>query len=153
MKVLENKIPPPLVMLFFACVMFGVSKLGLTFTLESLTRRGIIALLLISGLAIALSGVRSFKKAKTTVNPLKPDSVSSLVDSGIYQITRNPMYVGLTLVLAAWAVYLSSWIAFSLIPLFIIYITKFQIIPEERALKRLFGDEFSEYKSKVRRWL
>jgi protein-S-isoprenylcysteine O-methyltransferase Ste14 len=105
------------------------------------------------GAAIAIGGVVSFRRAKTTVNPLKPETSATLVSTGVYSFTRNPMYLGMALVLFGWAVYLSS--IWSLVgPMaFGLYITRFQIIPEERVLDRLFGAPFAEYKKRVRRWL
>src|SRR6185312_11178713 len=99
------------------------------------------------------SGALAFRKAKTTKNPMKPQAASSLVTAGVYQRTRNPMYLGLLLVLLGLALYL--WSAWSLLgPIFfVMYISRFQIEPEERALATLFGSEYSAYKAKVRRWL
>jgi protein-S-isoprenylcysteine O-methyltransferase Ste14 len=84
---------------------------------------------------------------------MKPESSSSLVVSGIYKLTRNPMYLGLLLVLLGWAIYLTNVLVFLLLPAFILYINRFQIAPEERALTALFGQEFAAYKSRTRRWL
>jgi protein-S-isoprenylcysteine O-methyltransferase Ste14 len=105
------------------------------------------------GVAVAIAGVVSFRRAKTTVNPLKPETSAALVSTGVYSISRNPMYLGMVLALFAWAVYLSS--IWSLVgPIFFaLYITRFQILPEERALDALFGAPFAEYKKRVRRWL
>jgi protein-S-isoprenylcysteine O-methyltransferase Ste14 len=110
-------------------------------------------ILTLAGAAIALSGVVSFRRARTTVNPLKPETSTSLVSSGIYRITRNPMYLGMLAVLLAWAAYLPSVLALLGPAAFSLYITRFQIIPEERALHSLFGAPFVEYTQKVRRWL
>jgi protein-S-isoprenylcysteine O-methyltransferase Ste14 len=111
------------------------------------------ATLAVVGVVIALGGVVSFRRAKTTVNPLKPETSASLVTSGVYSFTRNPMYLGMAMVLLAWSVFLSS--AWSLVGplLFASYITRFQIIPEERVLDKLFGASFAEYKKRVRRWI
>ena len=106
-----------------------------------------------AGAAIALAGVVQFARARTTVNPLQPDAASSLVSGGVYRWTRNPMYLGMALVLLAWAVYLSSIAALAVLPLFIVYINRFQIEPEERALQARFGAQFERYRKAVRRWL
>src|SRR3989304_4129001 len=102
----------------------------------------------LAGGSFSLAGVISFRRASTTVNPMKPETTSSLVCSGIYRVTRNPMYVGLLLVLVAWAVFLSS--AWALLgPLaFVLYINRFQIAPEERVLSAMFGTGYSAYKSR-----
>jgi protein-S-isoprenylcysteine O-methyltransferase Ste14 len=116
--------------------------------------RLLIALVLAAtGIAVALGGVASFRRARTTVNPLKPETSEALVSTGVYSMTRNPMYLGMLMGLIAWAVYLCSiWSLLGPI-LFAIYITRFQIVPEERVLGTLFGAPFAEYKKRVRRWL
>jgi protein-S-isoprenylcysteine O-methyltransferase Ste14 len=97
--------------------------------------------------------VVAFRRAGTTVNPMKPESSSSLVVSGIYAFTRNPMYLGFLFALLAWAIYLSHPAAFLVLPLFVWYMNRFQIEPEERALASLFGEAFTTYAARVRRWL
>jgi len=111
------------------------------------------AVLVTIGAAVAIGGVMSFRRARTTVNPLKPETSAALVSTGVYSFTRNPMYLGMALALLAWAVYLSSiWSLLGPL-LFALYITRFQIVPEERVLDRLFGASFAAYKARVRRWL
>jgi protein-S-isoprenylcysteine O-methyltransferase Ste14 len=105
------------------------------------------------GLVLDLAGLISFMQAKTAVNPLKPASASSLVSSGIYRLTRNPMYLGLLLMLLGWATFLANGLAYFIAPLFVLYINRFQIHPEERVLLQKFGARFSAYKARVRRWL
>ena len=95
----------------------------------------------------------SFRRAKTIVNPTKPDATSSLVVSGIYKYTRNPMYMGFVLVLLGWAAFLSNLSAMALVPVFIVYMNRFQIQPEERVLSSLFPHEYPAYRAKVRRWV
>jgi protein-S-isoprenylcysteine O-methyltransferase Ste14 len=73
--------------------------------------------------------------------------------SGIYRISRNPMYLGFFLLLTGLAIFLSNVIAIVILPLFILYMNRFQIEPEERVLTYLFGQEFVDYKLRVRRWL
>ena len=105
------------------------------------------------GVVIAIAGVVSFRRAKTTVNPMRPESASSLVVSGIYRYTRNPMYLGLLLLLLGWAIFLSNLAAFAVLPAFVVYINRFQIGPEERALDALFPREYPAYRARVRRWI
>nr|ART40893.1 L409 [uncultured bacterium] len=76
-----------------------------------------------------------------------------MVISGIYRFSRNPMYVGLLLVLTAWAIYLSNALAFLFLPTFVACLTRLQIVPEERVLAAKFGDAFTAYRQSVRRWL
>jgi len=153
MRTLELKIPPPVVALLTAGAMWGVSLAAhMTFMPERFRMFAGIAIAL-AGIATAISGVIAFRRAKTTVNPLRPETSSSLVTSGIYRFTRNPMYVGLTLVLVGWTVYLASVWALLGPLVFVLYMTRFQIVPEERALIGLFGATYSEYQAKVRRWI
>ena len=153
MRVLELKIPPPAVALVTALLMWLASRfspvLAFVFPVANLLAVGLAAI----GLTVAISGVVTFRLARTTLNPTKPEASSSLVSWGIYRITRNPMYLGLLLELTAWAIFLSNWIAFLFLPVFVIYINRFQILPEERALTSLFAREFVDYQSRVRRWL
>ncbi len=153
MQALENKVPPPIVAVICAAAMWGLSFIGSAIEINVVVRVVVIILLLASGVFFGVSSTRTFNKAATTINPSKPETASSLVSSGIYQISRNPMYVGLALYLAAWAVYLSSVWPFIGVVGFILYTNRFQIVPEERALLGIFGSEFESYKSKVRRWL
>lgn len=142
MAMLDTKIPPPVVGLFFAVVMWFASGVVDSFSMPFGIRVAMGLVLLVIGQCISFAGIRSFRKAKTTINPLKPNSASALVSGGIYQFTRNPMYVGLTTTLIGWAAFLLNPLAFVLVPFFILYITVFQIIPEERALLSLFGAEY-----------
>jgi protein-S-isoprenylcysteine O-methyltransferase Ste14 len=154
MRFLELRIPPPLVGLIVAGAMWAIaSSLPPLLPLPAPLRLPAALILTLAGAAIALSGVVSFRRARTTVNPLKPETSTSLVSSGIYRITRNPMYLGMLAVLLAWAAYLPSVLALLGPAAFSLYITRFQIIPEERALHSLFGTPFVEYTQKVRRWL
>jgi protein-S-isoprenylcysteine O-methyltransferase Ste14 len=116
-------------------------------------RVGAALALVVIGLSISISGMVSFRRAKTTINPSKPSAASSLVTSGVYRYTRNPMYLGLSITLMAWGVFLSNALALLAVPLFVLYINRLQIIPEERVLSSLFGAKYAAYKEKVRRWL
>ncbi|KGJ97428.1 methyltransferase family protein [Colwellia psychrerythraea] len=153
MKFLENKIPPPLVALLTAAGMWWLSTLTPLITLTSTIKMALVAVFTLSGAFFALAGAVSFRLAKTTVNPLKPDTASSLVTSGIYQFSRNPMYVGFVAFLFAWTSYLESAWGVALIAVYVAYIQRFQIMPEERALIKIFKDEFINYKKQVRPWL
>ena len=120
----------------------------------SLPWREVIAGIFIAvALGIGVIALIGFRRAKTTVNPLSPEQASALVTGGIYRWTRNPMYLGMLLLLVGWACILSNWAALAILPLFVIYLNRFQIAPEERALRARFGDEFDNYCRKVRRWL
>ncbi|HEY8052299.1 MAG TPA: isoprenylcysteine carboxylmethyltransferase family protein [Steroidobacteraceae bacterium] len=153
MASLEVKIPPPAVAGIIAIAMWGTSRLAPLLQLPGTVRFGAAAAILLAGIGFSAGGVFAFRRARTTVNPTKPEQASSLVSAGIYQVTRNPMYVGLACVLVAWAVFLSSAWALPGPVAFVLYIGRFQITPEERALAKLFGTEYADYQSKVRRWL
>ena len=101
----------------------------------------------------ALAGDFQFMRARTTINPLRPQNTSALVTSGIYRFTRNPMYLGLALVLLGWSAFLCAAIALLGPVAFAAYVTRFQIVPEERVLLAKFGATYSEYLSRVRRWI
>ncbi len=153
MGALENRIPSPLVATLIGILM-GVSARylpGFELTLGWRLAAGLPVLLL--GLGVCLAGVLSFHRARTTVNPLRPERASALVDGGIYQYTRNPMYLGFATVLVAWSLALASPLAMLGVAAFVLYMNRFQISPEERALATLFGEEFIAYRSRVRRWL
>ncbi len=104
-----------------------------------------------SGL-ILICGV-AFLRARTTVHPTHPEETSALLIDGLYCVSRNPMYLGLLLILLAWGVHLGSLPAFVPALLFVGYITKYQIVYEELALEKNFGDVYRQYKAKVRRWI
>jgi protein-S-isoprenylcysteine O-methyltransferase Ste14 len=154
---LELKLPPPAVALASAGVMKLLSWLpGRAALADAATGASLHVLapaIAAIGIGIALAGVVEFRRAHTTVNPHKPQNASRLVTTGIYRYTRNPMYLGIAVVLLAWAAWLGSAWSLPGIAMFAAYITRFQIAPEERALLRIFGAEFEEYRERVRRWL
>jgi protein-S-isoprenylcysteine O-methyltransferase Ste14 len=75
------------------------------------------------------------------------------VDSGIYRFTRNPMYLGMLLVLTAGAVYLGNLAAFAVLPVFVVCMNRLQICPEERFMQEKFGEAYRDYTARVRRWI
>lgn len=105
------------------------------------------------GILIPTSAVISFRRARTTVDPRVPDQSAVLIKTGIYQFSRNPMYLGFLLLLVGWFFYLDNWAGIILLPLFVIYLTRYQIKPEERALLEHFGEPFQDYLNNVRRWI
>jgi protein-S-isoprenylcysteine O-methyltransferase Ste14 len=105
------------------------------------------------GIAAALAGVVAFRRARTTVNPLHPEKATAVVDSGIFRFSRNPMYLGMLLALVAWAIYLANPVTLAGPVLFVLYMNRFQIGPEERALSGIFGGPYREYLGRVRRWI
>lgn len=153
MRFLELRIPPPIVGILIGVGMWFVAHLQPALDLPHSLRLAAAVLLVVIGAAVALGGVVSFRRHKTTVNPLKPETSATLVSTGVYAFTRNPMYLGMALVLLGWSAYLVSLWSLAGPFLFALYITRFQIIPEERVLEKLFGAAFVEYKGRVRRWL
>jgi protein-S-isoprenylcysteine O-methyltransferase Ste14 len=153
MQALELRIPPPVVVVLTAGTMWGISLVGPLLELPALVRIVTAVAISLVGVCLSLAGVIAFRRARTTVNPMKPQTTSSLVCSGIYRVTRNPMYLGLVFVLVAWAVLLSSAWALLGPMAFALYMNRFQIAPEERVLSSMFGASYSDYISRVRRWL
>ena len=153
MKQLELKIHPPVVFLICAGFMWGIAQLSPDIELPYTLRKISLLIGSATAIAIALSAIIAFRKANTTVNPHRPDESSSLVTSGIYQYTRNPMYLGLATLLCMWTIYLANAFAIIGVVCFVAFITQFQIKPEERMLTKLFGEKFTDYQQTVRRWL
>ena len=155
---LEHRIPPPLIDLACAALMWWLA--GLLPQAQLWPRGGswlvwvvALSLALIGGL-IALAGVREFARARTTVNPLAPQRASTLVTGGIYRYTRNPMYLGMLLVLIGWGVWLGNAVALLAGPLLaVLVLNALQIAPEERVMRERFGDDYARYAARVRRWL
>lgn len=153
MKSLENRIPPPLVAALFGLAMWVLSLVAPGVGLDPLLRWTLSLLALLLGVLVSVMGVISFQRARTTVNPLRPETATKLVSSGIYRFTRNPMYLGVAFLLVSLAVWLAfPWSLLGVLG-FVLYMNRFQIVPEERALASLFGAEFEDYRQKVRRWL
>jgi len=148
---MNNKIPPPIVTLICGlAIYFSKTFFNKFFSYNNNT---ISLFLLILGFTVFTLAVKAFNRQKTTVNPLEPRQASSLVSSGIFKYSRNPMYLGMLIILLAlsFKFNLVGGIVISLF--FYLFITKFQILPEEEAMNELFGDEFIEYSNKTRRWI
>jgi protein-S-isoprenylcysteine O-methyltransferase Ste14 len=153
MRALELKVPPPVVALLIAVAMWFMSSTSEPNATSLSARIAWGVGLACIGQAISIAGMIAFRRARTTINPLKPSAASALVESGVFRFTRNPMYLGLLLSLAGWAAYLGNALPLIGLPLFAWYITRFQIKPEERALASMFGAKFTEYTGRVRRWI
>lgn len=153
MKSLELKIPPPLIGLLCIVLMWQVQGFYPLSWLNAPWVLPLAVLLALTGIAIATLGAAVFRRAHTTVNPLHPEQTTQLVTSGIFQYTRNPMYLGMAIVLLGIALYLADVSALLGPAIFMRYITRYQIGPEEEILLEKFGDEFVAYQMRVRRWL
>ncbi len=153
MKALELKIPPVAVFIVVALLMHlahtfaAGAHIAVPFSLAIL-----FVSIAISGV-VGISGIVAFRQAKTTVNPVKPEEASSVVDSGIYRYTRNPMYLGLLVLLIGLSIYYQNLLSVALNIVFVMYMNRFQIEPEEAVLEKKFGEEYLDYKQSVRRWI
>ena len=150
---LELRIPPPVIAGAIAAAMWGLARAVPAMDVPNGARIPVAVVLAFAGVLLSACGIVTFRRARTTINPHKPEDAASLVSWGPYRFTRNPMYAGVLLVLLAWTAFLSSMLAVLGPIAFVLYIDRFQIAPEERTLQRLFGSEYLAYKSKVRRWL
>ena len=148
---MNNKIPPPIVTLTFGLAIYFSGPLFPDLSNKIFNILSLIFLIL--GIITLASAVSSFKEQKTTINPIAIDKASSLVITGAFKYSRNPMYLGMVFFLLAITAKfnLIGGIVFTF--LFASFITKFQIIPEEAVMKEIFGEEFNDYKQKTRRWL
>ena len=153
MNALELKIPPVAQMLITAAGMWLAGRFAPSLSVTIPARVFLAVFITGFGIAVAVPAVRAFRSADTTVDPFTPDKASRLVIAGVYRFSRNPMYLGLLCLLAAWATWLSNLAAFAWLAAFVLYMNRFQIQPEERALTEQFGEKYREYTKSVRRWI
>ena len=153
MNWLETKIPPLLLVICIGTAMWITSKITVSIAIPTYIAITLSAITVLTGLAFVIAGVISFRYDHTTVDPMHPEKSNALVTSGIYQKTRNPMYMGFFCFLIAWAIYLRNVFSLLIACIFIPYMNRFQIQPEEKMLEQLFGEEYRAYLSDVRRWL
>jgi protein-S-isoprenylcysteine O-methyltransferase Ste14 len=152
MPSLDSKVPPPAVVLVMAVFMWLISRAAPPLHFDLPAHNWLAIVLVLAGFVTGIAGVLSFRKANTTVNPMKLHT-SSLVTRGVYAMSRNPMYLGGLIMLLGWAVFLLNVLAFLFLPVYVLYINGFQIAPEERVLTSLFGETYVAYQARVRRWL
>jgi len=153
LSALELKLSPVMAAILLVILMWFLARATPGFSIRPDVRIVICAALMAAGAAVGLSGVWSFRKARTTVNPWRVNASSELVVSGVYRHTRNPMYLGLLLGLLGWGVCLANAFALLLALIFVPFMNRFQILPEERALQQAYGESFGEYCRRVGRWL
>jgi protein-S-isoprenylcysteine O-methyltransferase Ste14 len=153
MLTLELKIPPPLVALLCATGMWAIAQTVDPYVIQPILKWAIVGIFILVGAAFDIAGLLEFRRHQTTINPLHPEKSSALVTGGVYQITRNPMYVGMACFLMAWTAYLENSAALLGVIAFMLFITYFQIKPEERMLTKIFGGTFVQYQQRVKRWL
>lgn len=151
----EARVPAPLsAALVGGAMWLGARAAGLSISGDDAPVRTMLAV----GLAqcsAALAGVAlvTFWRAGTTIDPTHPDRACALVTHGVYRFSRNPMYLSLVLLLGAYALRLGAWPALLGPLVFAAYTTRFQIAPEERALRERFGADYDAYCQRTRRWL
>lgn len=153
MNKLETRIPAPIVALLLGLGMKAyafAAQIPLDNT-PALAEWG-IRMAQLSAL-IALLAFASFSLARTSINPIDPSRASRLITGGIFRFSRNPLYLSLLLLLVAYAMRLNNWVAWLGPLIFVAYVTRFQIIPEERILTGKFGTPYQDYLQRTRRWL
>lgn len=153
MRFLELRVPPLLLWAVFAAAIAAAVRWMPALSLPFPGHRVIALVLFVVGTAAAVAGVVEFRRARTTVNPIAPEKASTVVSSGVFRLTRNPMYLGMAVTLLGLSAWMATAAGLLLVPVFCVYMTRFQIEPEERALISLFGREFEQYMQRVRRWL
>lgn len=150
---MKPSVPPVVVFLVHFCLVWLINKYLYFAKFTFIGQRAVTLILIIAGIAIALIAIYTMYKAKTTIDPVVPNQASSLVSTSIFRISRNPMYLALLLILIAWIVWKGSLMAMFLPVTFVWYMTHFQIRAEEKALEGNFGEQYREYRLKVRRWI
>lgn len=149
----DTRIPPPVILLCTGAGMWWLARHWPQFTFDLPFRPWCALTIALAGLVFGLVPALRFSRAGTTTNPLHPQHSTHLVVDGLNARSRNPMYLDMLLLLLAWVVLLANVASALLLPVFVWYITRFQILPEERALAARFGDDYAAYRARVRRWL
>lgn len=150
---LELRVPPLAVMVACAAAQFGVAKALPSLLWPARGLRVLAVVIALVGLAVCVLGVLEFRRSATTVDPTRPANASSVVASGIFRYSRNPMYLGFAVLLIAWSAWLQNVASLAVAVLFVAYLTRFQVLPEERVLAERFGSEYVRYRERVPRWL
>lgn len=148
-------IPPPIVLLICGFLMWLTGRFTPSFDFEIPYRNILFWLIFLVGLLVLVSGLVNMIKRKTTTHPLRNSlmEATSLVSTGIFGYSRNPIYLGMAIMLVAWVIHLENWLAVLGVVIFVAFITQYQIKPEEEALEKVFGEEYVRYKAKVGRWI
>lgn len=150
---LELKVPPDVVWVLVAGLMWLASRYTPQFGLPPLFRVGVPGVLTVIGVWLMVRARMLLEESNTTWRPMTPRQASAVVSTGVYHLSRNPIYLGMLLVLVGWAVLLSSPAALAVSALFVLYLDRFQIGPEERALSDVLGKKYLDYLATVRRWI
>lgn len=150
---LKLKIPPPIYMLLTALCMKLLDKYTPLYSWDVSVWRNMGVMFIVLALFLDIYSLLQFLRGSTTINPLHPEKTEKLITTGMYRYSRNPMYVGLLYLLMGWSLILGSLSPIFMLPVFILLITKQQILPEEKVLEEIFGQQYRDYKQTVRRWL
>ena len=149
---MKTKVPPPVWLVIAGVIMWFVARSEFAFPVV-LPYALIFAILLAAlGITLGVLAGRQFKSVGTTTNPLKPEEASALVRGGVFELSRNPMYLGSLLVLTGWTLWLRSPNNILILVVYWLLITELQIKPEEAVLRTLFGEQYADYSRDVRRW-
>jgi len=148
---LSLKVPPLAVSVLVMAGMWLLAKI--TPGSDMAFGRELATGLLTGGFVVIGIAMFSMRKFETTVDPLNPDKASSLITTGIFGVSRNPIYVGMMMFILGFGFNLSNVFSLAFSAAFVLYMNRFQIIPEEDALEGLFPEEYPEYTHKVRRWI
>ncbi|WP_331344250.1 isoprenylcysteine carboxylmethyltransferase family protein [Cellvibrio sp. UBA7661] len=150
---MRMRAPPILVVFLIAVVMYLVEPISPVLDIDHPANLIASIVAFLSGVIFCLLGVYEFRRVHTTVDPLNIEKATTLVTSGVFGVSRNPMYVGFAFILFSFVLYLKSPLLVIGVCFFVVYITKFQILPEEQAMLTKFGNQYQQYMLKVRRWL
>jgi len=150
---MENRIPPPLVVVLIGAAMAVTAWFTPALEIGSNVRVAVGGIAIALGALVAVQGAWMFRRNKTAINPVDLESASALVTSGVFRFSRNPMYVGFTAMLVGWAVCLAAPWALVGPVAFVLFTNRFQIIPEERVMRDKFGQAYDDYQAQVRRWI
>ncbi len=150
---MKTRIPPPFIGFLAALLILALDYLLPGARIDFPGQLIVTLVLVAASILVQILSIGRFRKVGTTINPLQPESAATLVTDGIFGLTRNPMYLSLALLLLALSVWLGNLIGLVVLAVFVVVITRWQIIPEEQALAAKFGDDFRQYKARVRRWL
>lgn len=148
-------IPPPVVLLICGLLMWLIKRWIPSFYLTFPNSNILFWIVLLAGLLVLASGFSHMIRHKTTTRPFRKSlgEATTIVTKGIFRYTRNPIYLGMAILLVAWVIFLENWLAVTGVVVFIAFITEYQIKPEEEALEKIFGDEYVRYRKAVRRWI
>lgn len=148
-------IPPPLVFLICGALMWLTARMWPSVDFTFPYNKVVFWIVLLAGLSVLIVGVTRIMKHKTVIHPGRHSlpKATALVTTGVFRYTRNPIYLGAAMMLIAWTIYLENWLSAVGVVIFVAFITRYQIKPEEDALEKIFGAEYVRYKKKVRRWV